>query len=38
MPFPYGEKMKTILLNTGFRKVEYTKLSLGIATIYKATK
>ena len=36
--FPYGEKMKTILLNTGFRKVEYTKLSLGIATIYKATK
>ena len=36
--FPYGEKMKTILLNTGFRKVEYKKLSLGIATIYKATK
>lgn len=36
--FPYGEKMKTILLNTGFRKVEYTKLSLGIATIYKAKK
>ena len=36
--FPFGEKMKTILLNTGFRKVEYTKLSLGIATIYKATK
>ena len=36
--FPYGENMKTILLNTGFRKVEYTKLSLGIATIYKATK
>ncbi|AZI55634.1 bifunctional demethylmenaquinone methyltransferase/2-methoxy-6-polyprenyl-1,4-benzoquinol methylase UbiE [Epilithonimonas vandammei] len=36
--FPYGENMKTILLNTGFRKVEYKKLSLGIATIYKATK
>ncbi len=36
--FPYGEKMKNILLNTGFRKVEYKKLSLGIATIYKATK
>ena len=36
--FPFGEKMKMILLNTGFRKVEYTKLSLGIATIYKATK
>ena len=36
--FPYGEKMKNILLKTGFKKVEYTKLSLGIATIYKATK
>ncbi|ACU06972.1 Ubiquinone/menaquinone biosynthesis methyltransferase UbiE/COQ5 [Flavobacteriaceae bacterium 3519-10] len=36
--FPFGEKMKNILLNTGFRKVEYKKLSLGIATIYKATK
>jgi demethylmenaquinone methyltransferase/2-methoxy-6-polyprenyl-1,4-benzoquinol methylase len=36
--FPFGEKMKKILLNTGFRKVEYKKLSLGIATIYKATK
>ena len=36
--FPFGEKMKAILLNTGFRKVEYKKLSLGIATIYKATK
>lgn len=36
--FPYGEKMKQILLNVGFRTVEYKKLSLGIATIYKATK
>ena len=36
--FPFGEKMKDILLNTGFKKVEYKKLSLGIATIYKATK
>ncbi|MDO4763521.1 MAG: bifunctional demethylmenaquinone methyltransferase/2-methoxy-6-polyprenyl-1,4-benzoquinol methylase UbiE [Flavobacteriaceae bacterium] len=36
--FPYGEKMKKILLNIGFKKVEYKKLSLGIATIYKATK
>ncbi|RRQ46520.1 bifunctional demethylmenaquinone methyltransferase/2-methoxy-6-polyprenyl-1,4-benzoquinol methylase UbiE [Chryseobacterium sp. SC28] len=36
--FPYGEKMKNILLGTGFKKVEYTKLSFGIATIYKATK
>lgn len=36
--FPFGEKMKNILLNKGFKKVEYKKLSLGIATIYKATK
>lgn len=36
--FPFGEKMKNILLQTGFSNVEYKKLSLGIATIYKATK
>ncbi|MCA6065745.1 bifunctional demethylmenaquinone methyltransferase/2-methoxy-6-polyprenyl-1,4-benzoquinol methylase UbiE [Chryseobacterium sp. RG1] len=36
--FPFGEKMRQILLDTGFKKVEYKKLSLGIATIYKATK
>ena len=36
--FPYGEKMKNILLNIGFKKVEYKKLSLGIATICKVTK
>lgn len=36
--FPFGEKMKNILLGVGFNKVEYKKLSLGIATIYKATK
>lgn len=36
--FPFGEKMKQILVDTGFKKVEYKKLSLGIATIYKATK
>ncbi|NAW50602.1 bifunctional demethylmenaquinone methyltransferase/2-methoxy-6-polyprenyl-1,4-benzoquinol methylase UbiE [Elizabethkingia argentiflava] len=36
--FPYGEKMKNILLELGFSKVEYRKLSLGIATLYKATK
>lgn len=36
--FPYGEKMKNILLKVGFSQVEYKKLSLGIATIYKATK
>ena len=36
--FPFGEKMKNILLEVGFKTVEYKKLSLGIATIYKATK
>ncbi|PIE50155.1 MAG: bifunctional demethylmenaquinone methyltransferase/2-methoxy-6-polyprenyl-1,4-benzoquinol methylase UbiE [Flavobacteriales bacterium] len=36
--FPYGEKMKSILKNIGFKKVEYKKVSFGIATIYKATK
>ena len=36
--FPFGEKMKQILLDTGYSKVEYKKLSLVIATIYKATK
>lgn len=36
--FPYGEKMRQILLDTGFKSVEYKKLSLGIATIYKASK
>ena len=36
--FPYGERMKQILLETGYSKVEYKRLSLGIATIYKATK
>lgn len=36
--FPFGEKMKNILLKTGFKTVEYKKQSLGIATIYKATK
>lgn len=36
--FPFGEKMRNILLQVGFKKVEYKKQSLGIATIYKATK
>lgn len=36
--FPYGEKMKNILLDVGFSKVEYQKVTFGIATIYKATK
>jgi len=36
--FPYGEEMKKILLNVGFKKVEYKKLTFGISSIYKATK
>ena len=36
--FPNGEKMKKILLEVGFREVEYQKMSLGIVTIYKAKK
>lgn len=36
--FPFGEKMKNILVDVGFRKVEYQKVTFGIATIYKATK
>ncbi|MEC5158810.1 bifunctional demethylmenaquinone methyltransferase/2-methoxy-6-polyprenyl-1,4-benzoquinol methylase UbiE [Chryseobacterium sp. MP_3.2] len=36
--FPFGEKMKNILLDVGFTKVEYQKVTFGIATIYKATK
>ncbi|MDY6026442.1 bifunctional demethylmenaquinone methyltransferase/2-methoxy-6-polyprenyl-1,4-benzoquinol methylase UbiE [Bergeyella zoohelcum] len=36
--FPYGEKMKNILLSVGFKEVKMKKLSLGVATIYKATK
>lgn len=36
--FPFGEKMKSILLEAGYSKVEYKKLTFGVATIYKATK
>ena len=36
--FTCGERMKNILLDLGFSKVEYKKLSLGIVTIYKAKK
>ena len=36
--FPCGERMNNILLDLGFSKVEYKKLSLGIVTIYKAKK
>lgn len=36
--FPYGEKMKNILLRVGFSRVEYKKLSSGIVMVYKVTK
>lgn len=36
--FPYGEKLKKILLNAGFTKVIYKKLTFGVATIYQAIK
>lgn len=36
--FPYGEKMRQILSSVGFSHVSSKKLSLGIATIYQATK
>ena len=36
--FPCGERMKNILLDLRFSKVEYQKLTLGIVTIYKAQK
>ncbi len=36
--FPSGAIMRSILYDRGFKEVVYTKLSLGIATIYKATK
>ena len=36
--FPCGERLKNILLDLRFSKVEYKKLSLGIVTIYKAKK
>ena len=36
--FPYGEQLKTILKDAGFKKVRYTPLTLGIATLYIAQK
>lgn len=36
--FPSGAIMRSILYERGFKTVTYTKLSMGIATIYKATK
>lgn len=36
--FPQGEVMQDILHRAGFRKVEFKRLSLGICTLYFATK
>ena len=36
--FPYGEQLKTILKDAGFKKVRYTPLTFGIATLYIAQK
>lgn len=36
--FPQGEVMQGILRKAGFRKVEFKRLTLGICTLYFATK
>lgn len=36
--FPHGEKMKNLLLEAGFSKSEYKKLSGGIASLYVSGK
>ncbi len=36
--FPQGEVMKKILQATGFREVEFQRLTFGICTLYTATK
>lgn len=36
--FPQGEQMRQILLNAGFRKATYKRLTFGICTLYEATK
>lgn len=36
--FPFGEEMKKIMLNEGFREVKYKSLTFGIVTIYEAIK
>lgn len=36
--FPYGEKLKNILKEIGYRHVKYEKLTFGIVTLYKAIK
>lgn len=36
--FPYGEKLKNIILLNGFTKVNYKKLTFGVATLYECIK
>ncbi|HET7361861.1 MAG TPA: bifunctional demethylmenaquinone methyltransferase/2-methoxy-6-polyprenyl-1,4-benzoquinol methylase UbiE [Salinimicrobium sp.] len=36
--FPYGEKFNNILLKTGFITIEHKPQTLGVATIYTASK
>ena len=36
--FPHGEVMKEIILKAGFREANFKRLTLGICTLYTATK
>src|SRR5699024_12810689 len=36
--FPYGERLNNILRKTGFIKVQHTPQTMGVATIYSASK
>lgn len=36
--FPQGEVMKEILLKAGFKEVNFTRLTLGVCTLYEAIK
>ena len=36
--FPFGEKLNNILRKTGFKQVQHKPQTLGVATIYTATK
>ena len=36
--FPQGKKMKEIILKAGFREAQFKRLTLGICTLYMATK
>ena len=36
--FPQGEVMKEIIAQTGFKEVSFKRLTMGICTLYTATK